>query len=243
MNRGRGRDRGRGHGHGARGGRGAGGGDEEAAPEGPQPNVDMAVILAEMQAMRAEMNDMRQSGAGAVVGAAPIGGDAPIGTNDEGGGVAQPRGAPQKYLDLRGWCGMSLEQFAGTGAPIEVVDWLSAATEKLDAFRIPQIEWVHYATQLLKGEALVRWRNLQSSCSVVHGPITWGEFVNQFERRFYPIAFTYKMKTQLERCHQSNKIVAEYEVEFNQIVHFVPHVAHNEYEKARIFHHGLKNSI
>jgi hypothetical protein len=32
---------------------------------------------------------------------------------------------------------MSLEHFAGTGAPIEVVDWLSAATEKVDAFRIP----------------------------------------------------------------------------------------------------------
>jgi hypothetical protein len=46
MNRGRGR--GRGHGRGARGGRGAGGGVEEAAPEGPQPNVDMAAILAEM---------------------------------------------------------------------------------------------------------------------------------------------------------------------------------------------------
>jgi hypothetical protein len=37
--------------------------------------------------------------------------------------------------------------------------------------------------------------------------------------------------------------VAEYEVEFNQIVHFVHHVAHNEYEKARIFHQGLKASF
>jgi hypothetical protein len=81
--------------------------------------------------------------------------DAPISANDEGGGVAQPRGAPQQYLDLRGWCGMPLEQFAGTGAPIEAADWLSTATKKLDAFRIPQIEWVRYATQLLKGEALV----------------------------------------------------------------------------------------
>jgi hypothetical protein len=115
--------------------------------------------------------------------------------------------------------------------------------EKLNAFMIPQTEWVHYATQLLKGETLVWWRNVQSSRSVVHGPITWGEFVNQFERRFYPVAFTYKMKTQLERCHQGKKTVAEYEAEFNQIVRFVPHVAHNEYGKARIFRQGLKASI
>jgi hypothetical protein len=58
MNRGRGHGRGRGRGHGAPGGRGAGGSDEEAAPEGQQPNVDMAAILAEMQVMRAEMNVM-----------------------------------------------------------------------------------------------------------------------------------------------------------------------------------------
>jgi hypothetical protein len=67
---------------------------------GPQPNVDMAVILAEMQSMRAEMNAMRQAGAGAAVGAAPTGGDAPISANDKGGGVAQRRGDPQQYLYL-----------------------------------------------------------------------------------------------------------------------------------------------
>jgi hypothetical protein len=86
MNRGRGHGRGRGCG--ARGGRGAGGGVEEAAPEGPQPNVDMAAILAEMQSMRAKMNAIRQAGAGAAVGAAPTGGEALISANDEGGGVA-----------------------------------------------------------------------------------------------------------------------------------------------------------
>jgi hypothetical protein len=145
-----GRDRGRGRGRSARGGRGARGGVEEASPEGPRPNVDMAAILAEMQLMQAEMNAMCQGGTGAAVAAAPTGGEAPISANDEGGGVAHPRGAPQQYLDLRGWCGMCLEQFTGTGAPIEAADWLSVATKKLDAFRIPQTEWVRYATQLMK---------------------------------------------------------------------------------------------
>jgi hypothetical protein len=41
---------------------------------------------------------------------------------------------------------VSLEQFASTGALIEAIDWLSTTTEELDAFRIPQTEWVHYAT-------------------------------------------------------------------------------------------------
>jgi hypothetical protein len=48
----------------------------------------MTAILAEMQSMRAEMNAMHQAGAGAAVGAAPTGGEAPISANDEGGAVA-----------------------------------------------------------------------------------------------------------------------------------------------------------
>jgi hypothetical protein len=57
MNHGSGHSYGRGHC--ARGGCGARGGEEEASPEGTQPNVDMAAILVEMQATQAEMNAMR----------------------------------------------------------------------------------------------------------------------------------------------------------------------------------------
>jgi hypothetical protein len=57
MNHGSGHSYGRGHC--ARGGCGARGGEEEASPEGTQPNVDMAAILVEMQAAQAEMNAMR----------------------------------------------------------------------------------------------------------------------------------------------------------------------------------------
>jgi hypothetical protein len=64
--------------------------------------VDMTAILAEMQSIRAEMNAICQAGVGAAVGATPTGGEALISAIDEGGGVAQPRGAPQQYLDLRG---------------------------------------------------------------------------------------------------------------------------------------------
>jgi hypothetical protein len=82
----------------------------------------MAAILVEMLAMRVEMNALRQASAGAAIGATPIDGDAPIGVNNEGRVVAQFGGVPQQYLDLRGWCGMSLEQFSYTGALIEDAD-------------------------------------------------------------------------------------------------------------------------
>jgi hypothetical protein len=144
----------------------------------------MAAILAEMQAMRAEMNALRQAPASGVPGGAPGG---------VRGGV--PVVPPERPLDLRDWCCMALEKFDGIGAPIEAADWLSSVVDKLESFQVPALDWVRYAHQLLKGEALVWWKGVQSSYPVARGPITWMDFVGQFERRFYPIAFIDKMNT------------------------------------------------
>jgi hypothetical protein len=43
------------------------------------------------------------------------------------------------------------------------------------------------------------------------------------------------MKIDLHNYVQDKKIVAEYEVGFNKIVSFVPHVAYNDAENARQF--------
>ncbi|KAF0896555.1 hypothetical protein E2562_024693 [Oryza meyeriana var. granulata] len=55
----------------------------------------------------------------------------------------------------------------------------------------------------------------------------------EFEQRFYPATFLDKMKLDLNNYVQDKRIVAEYEIGFNEIVRFVPHVAHDEVEKAR----------
>ncbi|XP_062198853.1 uncharacterized protein LOC133901519 [Phragmites australis] len=51
------------------------------------------------------------------------------------------------------------------------------------------------------------------------------------------------MKIDLHSYVQGRRTKFEYEVTFNQIVRFVPHVAHDETGKARQFHQGLKPSI
>ncbi|KAF0909216.1 hypothetical protein E2562_032615 [Oryza meyeriana var. granulata] len=51
------------------------------------------------------------------------------------------------------------------------------------------------------------------------------------------------MKLDLNNYVQDKKTVAEYEIGFNHIFCFVPHVAHDEVEKARQFRQGLKPAI
>jgi hypothetical protein len=70
--------------------------------------------------------------------------------------------------------------------------------------------------------------------------LSWHVFVTQFERRFYPATFLEEMKIDLHNYKQEKMSVIEYEVGFNKIVRFVPHVAYDEIEKAGRFRQGLK---
>jgi hypothetical protein len=83
---------------------------------------------------------------------------------------------------------------------------------------------------------------VQAAHSSSPGVLTWDVFIRQFERRFYPVTFLEKMKIDLQSFKQE-KSVTEYEVGFNKMARFVPHVAFNEMEKASQFRQGLKPSI
>ena len=141
------------------------------------------------------------------------------------------------------WMGMKLDSFDGSGSPVEAADWLTYVEDKMDVFEVVYGDRVRYGTQLLKGEAQIWWRGVQTAHSSVPGYLTWDLFVRQFERRFYPATFLEKMKIDLQSYKQEKKTVTEYEVGFNKIVRFVPHVAYNEVEKASQFRQGLRPSI
>jgi hypothetical protein len=84
---------------------------------------------------------------------------------------------------------------------------------------------------------------VQAAHSSSPGVLSWDVFIRQFERRFYPVTFLEKMKIDLQSYKQEKKSATEYEVGFNKMVRFAPHVAYNEMEKASQFRQGLKPSI
>jgi hypothetical protein len=141
------------------------------------------------------------------------------------------------------WMGMMLDTFDGSGTPVEAADWLTYVEDKMNVFEIVYGDRVCFGTQLLKGEAQIWWRGVQAAHSSSPGVLSWDVFIRQFERRFYLVTFLEKMKIDLQSFKQEKKSVTEYEVGFNKMVRFVPHVAYNEMDKASQFHQGLKNSI
>jgi hypothetical protein len=204
-------------------------------------SMSPAAMLAAMQAMQQELAILRQAipvapmgaaqgaGGGGVPGGAVPAGAAP------GGRVEVP--LPVSGLYLMQWMGMKLDTFDGSGTPIEVAYWRTYVEDKKDVFKIVYRDRVRFGTQLLKREAQIWWRGVQAAHSSSPGVLSWDVFIRQFERRFYPVTFLEKTKIDFLSFKQ------EYEVGFNEMVRFVPHVAYNEMEKASQFCQGLKPSI
>ena len=63
-------------------------------------------MLAEMQAMHAELNALRQAPELGAAANGPI----PVAPSGVATGGGEPVVAPQRPLELRDWCGMSLEK-------------------------------------------------------------------------------------------------------------------------------------
>ena len=61
----------------------------------------------------------------------------------------------------------------------------------------------------------------------------------QFRAKYYPDSFKDKMNDALNHIQQGDKTMDEYEMDFSNIVRFVPSVASDEREKARKFFMGL----
>jgi hypothetical protein len=202
-------------------------------------SMSPAAMLAGMQAMQQELAILRQAitvapagaaqgaGGGGVPGGAVPAGAAP------GGGAGVP--LPLSGLSLMQWMGMKLDTFDGSGTPVEAANWPTYVEDKMDVFEIVYGDRVCFGTQLLKGEAQIWWRGVQAAHSSSLGVLSWDVFIKQFERRFYPVTFLEKMKIDLQSSKQEKKSVAEYELGFNKMVRFVPHVAYNEMEKASQF--------
>jgi hypothetical protein len=150
-------------------------------------------------------------------------------------GAAQPAAGVdghQSGVSLKEWVGLKLESFDGNGTPIQALSYIEM---QLDAFAVLPQDKIRYVVQVMKGEAQIWWRGVQSARTAAHGALTCPEFVVQFERRFYSSTFLDKMQIELNSYTQNKKTVAEYEVGFNKIVRYVPHVANNDAEKARQF--------
>jgi hypothetical protein len=153
-------------------------------------------------AMQQELETLRQvANTGAATAATAATAGATTSTVPATGAI--PTGIPQTALPVSGislvkWIDRKLDSFDGSGSPVEAANWLTYVEDKMDVFEVAYGDRVRYGTQLLKGEAQIWWRGVQTSHSSAPRSLTWHVLAREFERRFYPATFLEKMKIDLQ---------------------------------------------
>jgi formylglycine-generating enzyme required for sulfatase activity len=121
------------------------------SPQDPSgDSLSPAAMLAAMQAMQQELVILRQAihvaPAGAAQGArggGVPGGAVPMGAAPDSGAEVP---LPVSDLSLMQWMGMKLDNFDGSGTPVEAADWLTYVEDKMDVFEIVYGNRVRFGT-------------------------------------------------------------------------------------------------
>ncbi|XP_059627049.1 uncharacterized protein LOC132269830 [Cornus florida] len=74
--------------------------------------------------------------------------------------------------------------------------------------------------------------------------MTWDDFKNRFNDKFFPLSVREKKATEFMQLEQNNEIsISEYERKFTELSRFTPHLVANELHKVRKFERGLISHV
>ena len=73
--------------------------------------------------------------------------------------------------------------------------------------------------------------------------LTWTRFLELFYNKHFPLSVRNRKATEFHTLTQGNRTVAEYDRAFTELARFAPHMANDEYMKAKKFESGLRGPI
>ena len=131
--------------------------------------------------------------------------------------------------------------FKEAATPNEVEEWLEELEAVLEALRTEEGDKMIFTKFLLQGEARIWWKmEKDKKLGEEH---TWKEFQELFLRRYFPISVHEKKEKEFLYLTQENKIVMEYDREFNKLSRFAQSLVATEKDKVKRFLNGLRMSL
>ena len=106
--------------------------------------------------------------------------------------------------------------------PIAVENWLEAIETAFHFMNCPPKYEVHCGTYMLKGEAHFWWKGAQKNITPQGDFITWCQFKDAYLHKYYPITTRVKMQATFLALKQGDRLVEEYDLEFNRLARFSP---------------------
>src|ERR1041384_7358183 len=116
----------------------------------------------------------------------------------------------QHGVDLQGFMRLSPPTFHHPEQPLEADDWLRDVTRQLESAGANALNYITFATYLLRGPAAQWWDT--HKISLVEGTVvSYTEFRTAFRARYIPQAVMNRMKDEFCNLVQGSKFVEAYQ--------------------------------
>ncbi|KAL5570735.1 hypothetical protein UlMin_020332 [Ulmus minor] len=129
------------------------------------------------------------------------------------------------------FCQIKPAEFVGSSDPLEAEEWLSSIETILEFMELNDREKVMYASYMLRKDARYWWESVKLRRNVL--TMTWGEFVGEFNQKYYNQAAMRAKQKEFLNLKQGNMTVIEAVTKFEQLARLCPSLVATEEERTR----------
>ncbi|KAI3706750.1 hypothetical protein L6452_24692 [Arctium lappa] len=145
-----------------------------------------------------------------------------------------------KGCTYKTFLGCHPKEFAGSDSPIACMHWLKEMEMAFEASECDSSQRVKFASQLLRGEALIWW-NLTRSALVpeVLAKLTWPVFKEKLMDKYCSERSMDKLEREFRNLKKGNMSIVGYSKLFLEKLNLVGHLVPDERSKIKAYHQGL----
>ena len=114
-------------------------------------------------------------------------------------------------------------------------------TKVFDGLGVAKDFKVGLTTYLFDGEVDHWWESVKRRRDI--SALTWGEFIQIFQDKYFPKSIKDIMKADFLALQQRNTIVVEYERRFTKLSRYAMKFISTEANRAKLFEQGLRSAI
>lgn len=137
---------------------------------------------------------------------------------------------------------MGTKYFTGGIDLVKADDWRKLLENNFENARCPMEFQKDIAVHFLREEARHWWDGVVRNTLVQH-VISWDDFREEFNRKFFPQEARDNLEDDFEELRQDTKTVREYEREFSRLSRFSVRAGRGEQSMIRRFMRGLRPNI
>ncbi|XP_050941557.1 uncharacterized protein LOC127149734 [Cucumis melo] len=223
---------------GGRGDRGAGRTQPEEQPVVQAANPIAAVTQADLVAMEKRYQDMLRDALALFHAAQQTSTASPL-------DPVEPQPVPDQLSaeakHLKDFSKYNPKMFDGSmDNPIKAQMWLTSTKTIFWYMKCPDDQKVQCAVFFLEDRGTAWWETTERMLGGDVSKITWEQFKESFYAKFFSTNLRYAKQQKFLNLEQGNKIIEQYDIEFDMLSRFAPDVVRDEATRTEKFVRGLR---